>query len=189
MIKVCSSSLRAHMLSGATSFASMLCFALFRLFFPRCDTELLVGQIWITQRRRKENNQSEIATARRFPSLASMAILVEAKTRLENQHTIAAAFVEMMGMSKKPIPDSRRLVRLLSTCSLFFLLYLFIYFIFSSSFSSCSLPCTNLQSFYLFIYVYFSLNSVEKFRNLAIFFYEIKKVKILILRGFFLPFF
>jgi len=33
MIKVCSSSLRAHMLSGATSFTSMLCFALFPLFF------------------------------------------------------------------------------------------------------------------------------------------------------------
>jgi hypothetical protein len=26
---------------------ALLCFALFPLFFPRCDVELLVGQIWI----------------------------------------------------------------------------------------------------------------------------------------------
>ncbi len=71
MIKVCSSSLRAHMLSDATAFAIMLCFALFWLFFPRCDMELLVGQIWITSKRRQERIRSEIATARRFPSLAS----------------------------------------------------------------------------------------------------------------------
>jgi hypothetical protein len=56
--------------------------------------------------------------------------VAHAKTRLESLQSIAAAFVEMMGMAKKPIPASRRLsgcfLRLLLLLCFFYCIYSFI---------------------------------------------------------------
>jgi hypothetical protein len=90
-----------------------------------------------------------------------------------------------MGISKKPVSDSRRLWGCFSSLPLFFLkLYLFIYFIFSSCFY-LALTC---RVFY-FLNLKKIKKSVEKFRNLANFFYEIKIRENCDFKGFVLPFF